>query len=41
LTLIKVYTSEAKRAETKVKRLEIITPMILSGKGLNNENKNG
>ena len=33
------YISEAKRIETRLKRLEKITPMILSGVGLNDQYK--
>ena len=33
------YISEAKREETRLKRLEKITPMILSGVGLNDQYK--
>ena len=33
------YIHEAKRADTKVKRLEKIIPMILAGKGLNDRYK--
>jgi uncharacterized protein YdeI (YjbR/CyaY-like superfamily) len=31
------YIAEAKRAETRISRLEKITPLILSGKGLNDQ----
>ena len=34
------YIAEAKRPETKLKRLEKIEPMILGGKGLNDKYKN-
>ena len=34
------YISEAKREQTKLKRLEKIIPMIIAGKGLNDKYKN-
>ena len=34
------YISEAKRAETKIKRLEKIMPMIVENKGLHDKYKN-
>ena len=34
------YISEAKRDETKAKRIEKIIPMILNSKGLHNNYKN-
>ena len=34
------YIEEAKRAETKISRLEKITPMIYEGKGLHDKYKN-
>ena len=35
------YIAEAKRDETKIKRLEKIVPMIIAGKGLNDKYRNG
>ena len=34
------YIADAKREETKIKRLEKIVPMIVAGKGLNDRYRN-